>query len=79
MKTAVHIDDGVVRAPCSGVLAFEPPCELAGELEIYRRGDVLATVGGLSLRAPFDGFVLRRCAREGDIGEGAAVLVFKEA
>jgi len=76
----MEVLDGVVRAPCDGVVSFAPPKELAGELEVYRFGDVLATVGRERLFAPCDGFVSRRFAADGAralVGDG--LLMFNKA
>jgi hypothetical protein len=86
MTTLIRSKAGriVVVAPCAGRVAFRPPAALAGELEVYDHGDVLAVVSGSSgtgeLAAPCDGFVLRHLVDPGTaVDEGTPLLIMCEA
>lgn len=73
----------VLRAAHDGMLRFSPPEALAGELEVFGANDLLAVIDGdvrVEIRAPADGFVLRRCAPEGvPVARGAPLLEFRIA
>jgi multidrug efflux pump subunit AcrA (membrane-fusion protein) len=81
MTTLTRIRGGrlVVVAPCEGVVVFSPPPSPAGELEVFARGDVLATVAGVLVEAPGDGFVLALHVEDGTtVRTGARLLTFRE-
>lgn len=69
-----------LSAPASGRIRLVPPRALCGELEVFERGEVVATVGAAPVEAPEHGFVLRALALDGDhVMEGAPVVSYRIA
>jgi hypothetical protein len=83
MSIRLDVDRSVLQAPCDGVVSFAAPRAFAGELELFRRGDVLGSISHHDsyeeLTAPFDGFILRYFVRDGElVAEGSELLVLRE-
>ena len=67
--TARAIGTVTLTAPIAGRVVLGAPRALCGELEVFERGEVVASVDGGPVEAPERGFVLRAL-----VGEGARVL-----
>lgn len=68
----------LVAAPTAGVVALAPPRELAGELELFDGGEVVATIDAVPVACPVDGFVLRYLVADGaTVREGDPVVLIR--
>ena len=78
--TRTRSDRSVLTAPCDGRVWFLPPPALAGELEVFGRGDVVAVVGRQTVEAPGDGFVVSYLVDDGaTVLTGSSLVSFREA
>lgn len=76
MKTETDLRTGPITltAPVAGMVRFCAPPALCGELDVFQRGDAIAHVGGVSVEAPDQGFMLRAFVADGSHVEQAAPI-----
>lgn len=74
IETELRTDPITLTAPVAGTVRFCAPPALCGELDVFRRGDVIAQVEGMPIAAPDQGFMLCAFVADGSYVDRAAPI-----